>query len=109
MNPEPDQRIVRRARLEIDFARRDAYLALLKEEIEASIRLEPGVLMLHATSPRDAPHIIELLEVYASQAAYEAHIASPHFLKYKAGTQDMVLSLALTEADPILLAAKPAR
>ena len=103
-----DQRVVRQARLEIDPARRDAYLALLKEEIEASIRLEPGVLMLHATSPKNAPHRIELLEVYASQAAYEAHIASPHFLKYKAGTLDMVLSLELAEADPILLAAKPA-
>ena len=103
-----DQRVVRQARLEIDPARRDAYLAMLKEEIEASIRLEPGVLMLHATSPKNAPHRIELLEVYASQAAYEAHIASPHFLKYKAGTLDMVLSLELAEADPILLAAKPA-
>ena len=103
-----EQRVVRQARLEIDPARRDAYLALLKQEIEASIRLEPGVLMLHATSPKDAPHRIELLEVYASQAAYEAHIASPHFLKYKAGSLDMVLSLELAEADPILLAAKPA-
>ena len=103
-----DQRVGRQARLEIDPARRDAYLALLREEIEASIRLEPGVLMLHATSPKGAPHRVELLEVYASQAAYEAHIASPHFLKYKAGTLDMVLSLELAEADPIPLAAKPA-
>ena len=103
-----DQRVVRQARLEIDPARRNAYLALLKEEIEASIRLEPGVLMLHATSPKNAPHRVELLEVYASQAAYEAHIASPHFMKYKAGTLDMVLSLELAEADPILLVAKPA-
>ena len=107
MNWHVDQRIVRVARLEIDPARRDAYLSLLTEEIEASIRLEPGVIMLHATSPRSAPHRIELLEVYASQAAYEAHIASPHFLKYKSATHDMVLSLELAEAEPILLAAKP--
>ena len=36
--------IVRIAELEIDPAQLDAYKLALKEEIEASIRLEPGVL-----------------------------------------------------------------
>ena len=103
-----DQQIVRIAQLEIDPEQLQAYLGFLKEEIEASIRLEPGVLMLHATARKDAPHRVQLLEVYASRAAYEAHIASPHFLRYKAGTIAMVRSLELVEVDPILLAAKPA-
>ena len=103
-----DHQIVRIAQLEIDPEQLQAYLGLLKEEIEASIRLEPGVLMLHATARKDAPHRVQLLEVYASRAAYEAHIASPHFLRYKAGTIAMVRALELVEVDPILLAAKPA-
>lgn len=102
-----DQRVTRIARLDIDPARLDDYLAFLTEEIEASIRLEPGVLMLHATARKDAPHHVELLEQYASPAAYQAHIASPHFLKYKLGTADMVRQLELIEVEPILLAAKP--
>ncbi|QQR34612.1 antibiotic biosynthesis monooxygenase [Devosia oryziradicis] len=102
-----DQPITRIARLEIDPAQLDKYLAYLTEEIEASIRLEPGVLMLHATARKDAPHSIELLEQYASAAAYQAHIGSPHFLKYKRGTADMVRRLELIEVEPILLAAKP--
>ena len=101
-----DQQIVRIAQLEIDPDHLSDYLALLTEEIEASIRLEPGVIMLHATARQDAPHRIQLLEVYASRAAYEAHIASAHFLKYETGTLDMVRALELTEVDPILLAAK---
>ena len=103
-----DQQIVRIAQLEIDPDQLQAYIGFLKEEIEASIRLEPGVIMLHATARKDAPHRVQLLEVYASRAAYEAHIASPHFLRYKAGTIAMVRSLELVEVDPILLAAKPA-
>ncbi|MBE0579441.1 antibiotic biosynthesis monooxygenase [Devosia sp.] len=99
--------IVRIARLEIDPAQLRDYLGFLKEEIEASIRLEPGVIMLHATARKDAPHLIQLLEVHASPAAYEAHIASPHFQKYKTGTMAMVRALELIEVDPILLAAKP--
>ena len=102
-----DQQIVRIAQLEIDPEQLQAYLGFLKEEIEASIRLEPGVIMLHATARKDAPHLIQLLEVYASRAAYEAHVTSPHFLKYKTGTIEMVRALELTEVDPILLAAKP--
>lgn len=99
--------VTRIARLDIDPNRLDDYLAFLTEEIEASMRLEPGVFMLHATAHKDAPHHIELLEQYASPAAYQAHIASPHFLKYKTGTADMVRKLELIEVEPILLAAKP--
>ena len=103
-----DQQIVRIAQLEIDPDQLLAYLGFLKDEIEASIRHEPGVIMLHATARKHAPHLIQLLEVYASPAAYQAHIASPHFLKYKIATVAMVRALELIEVDPILLAAKPA-
>ena len=44
---------------------------------------------------------------YADTGAYEAHVQTPHFLKYKTGTQGMVKSLTLLETDPVLLAAKP--
>ena len=99
-------RFVRLAELEIDPASLDAYRRYLTEEIEASVRLEPGVLMLHAVSLADAPASIRLLEVYRSREDYEAHIRTPHFLRYKTGTAAMVLSLRLLDADPILLAGK---
>jgi quinol monooxygenase YgiN len=101
-----DPRVVRMAELEIVVSQLAAYKALLAEEITASIDREPGVLMLHAVSHKTDPHQIRLLEVYASQAAYEAHIQTPHFLKYKTATAAMVVSLRLIDVDPILLAAK---
>lgn len=100
--------LVRIAELEIDPAQLAAYKALLAEEVEASVRLEPGVLMLHAVSLNDDPAQIRLLEVYADRAAYEAHLRSPQFLKYKQGTAQMVRKLRLRETTPILLCAKPA-
>jgi len=45
--------------------------------------------------------------MYADQAAYDAHLNTSHFVKYKTGTQEMVKSLVLVETDPILLRAKP--
>ncbi|MDB5527925.1 MAG: Antibiotic biosynthesis monooxygenase [Devosia sp.] len=101
-----DQRVVRIAELEIVPSQVAEYTALLAEEIAASIEREPGVLMLHAVSHKSEPHQVRLLEVYASQAAYEAHIQTPHFLKYKTATATMVVSLRLIDVHPIMLAAK---
>jgi quinol monooxygenase YgiN len=101
-----DERMVRIAEIEVHPDQLDAYSLLLAEEIVASVEREPGVLMLHAVAHKDAPHYIRILEVYASQDAYQTHIETPHFLKYKLGTADMVTGLRLIEVDPILLAAK---
>jgi len=55
--------IVRLAELEIDPAQLDTYLTLLREEIKASVRLEPGVLTLNAVALKDAPDHIRLMEI----------------------------------------------
>src|SRR3954462_5433028 len=104
--PEPEPMMVRIAEIEIDPAQLDAYKAILAEEQEASVRLEPGVLMLHSVAIAESPTSIRLLEVYASRSAYEAHLKSPHFVKYKTLTEKMVKSLRLVETTPILLCAK---
>ncbi|MBI3476584.1 MAG: antibiotic biosynthesis monooxygenase [Acidobacteria bacterium] len=98
--------IVRIAELEIDPAQLDAYRAALKEEIETSIRIEPGVLTLLAVSLKEHPEQIRLFETYKDAAAYESHIQSPHFKTYKTRTGQMVKSLRLVETDPILLGSK---
>ncbi|MGJ5817545.1 putative quinol monooxygenase [Paludibaculum fermentans] len=104
---EPAQsKIVRLAELEIDQAQLEKYKAALREEIEASIRLEPGVLTLYAMALKDNPTQVRILETYADVAAYRAHLETPHFKKYKAATQGMVKSLKLLETDPILLGTK---
>jgi quinol monooxygenase YgiN len=98
--------VVRIAELEIDPAQLQAYKALLAEEIEASVRIEPGVLSLSAVSIKGNPTHIRILEVYADQQAYEAHLKTSHFLKYKTGTAGMVRSLNLLEAEPVMMCAK---
>jgi len=94
--------MVRLAKLVIDFAQLEKYKAALKEEIEASFRLEPGVLTLYAVSEKGNPTHITILEIYASEQAYKAHVQKPHFLKYKTITKEMVKSLELVETIPLL-------
>jgi quinol monooxygenase YgiN len=101
----PD-RLVRIAELEIDPGQLEAYKSALREEIEASIRIEPGVLTLYAVAVKDQPHQIRLFEVYAGTAAYQAHLQSAHFLKYKTKTVHMVKALKLIETEPLVLGSK---
>jgi quinol monooxygenase YgiN len=99
----PKEPVIRLAELEIDPAQLDNYKTALKEEIAASVRLEPGVLKLYALSVRDHPNQIRMFEMYRDQASYEAHLETPHFKKYKTMTQRMVRSLTLIETEPVLL------
>jgi quinol monooxygenase YgiN len=101
--PDPQ---VRLAEIDIDPTQLESYKAALKEEIDASVRAEPGVLALYAVAEKDNPTRIRVFEIYANQEAYEAHLETAHFKKYKAVTQDMVKSLKLIETVPIMLGAK---
>ena len=104
---QPTQnRYVRVAELEIDPAQLESYRAALVEEIEMSVRVEPGVLSLYAVADKENPARVIVFEIYADEAAYKAHLETPHFLKYKTGTQAMVKSLRLAETVPIALGAK---
>lgn len=94
--------VVRLAKLVIDSAQLNAYNAILKEGIETAVRVEPGVLTLYAVAEKNNPTHITILEIYASTAAYQSHVKTPYFLKYKNATKDMVKSLELVETTPLI-------
>jgi 4-carboxymuconolactone decarboxylase len=95
------------AKIIIDSAQLENYRAALKEGIETAVRVEPGVLTLFAVYEKDNPTHVTVLEVYASKEAYQSHLQTPHFKKYKNTTKDMVKSLELIDVAPIGLASKP--
>src|SRR5436189_1446432 len=95
VSAQQKNQMVRLAKLIIDSTQLEDYKALLKEEIEASVRLEPGVITLYAVSEKEKPTHITILEIYASIDAYKAHVQTPHFIKYKNGSKEMVKSLEL--------------
>lgn len=97
-----DAPLVRLSRIEVDPQQLGAYNALLREEIEASMRLEPGVLTLYATAEKEHPHRVTILEIYANAAAYRSHLQTPHFRKYKQGTLKMVQKLELIDSTALI-------
>lgn len=99
--------VVRIARLQIDSVQLDKYKAILKEHAETAVRVEPGVITLNAVYEKNNPTHVTVFEIYANAEAYQLHIKTPHFLKYKTSTKDMVKSLELIETVPIALETKP--
>jgi quinol monooxygenase YgiN len=97
---------VRVAEIEIDPVQLEAYQAAVKEQIEAAIRLEPGVLALYSVADKDNLAHITVFEIYTDVEAYKTHLETAHFKKYKTATQNMVKSLKLRETVPILLGVK---
>jgi len=93
---------VRLSLITVDPNQLEEYNTFLKEEIEASIKLEPGVLTLYAVSEIEQPNRIVILEIYANEDAYRKHIETPHFKKYKEGTLDMIQSLELIDTTPLI-------
>jgi quinol monooxygenase YgiN len=94
------------AEIEIDPAQLEAYKAAVHEQIETAIRVEPGVLVLYAVVDKDSPTHVRVFEIYADTDAYQSHLQSAHFKKYKSITEKMVKSLRLVQTVPIMLGAK---
>jgi quinol monooxygenase YgiN len=106
MAQDKQAQYVQVAQIEIDPAQLDAYKAAVSEQIEAAIRLEPGVLVLYSVVDNESPTHVTVFEIYRDAEAYRAHLEAPHFKKYKIITEKMVTSLKLVKTDPIALGAK---
>ncbi|MBO6144645.1 MAG: antibiotic biosynthesis monooxygenase [Prevotella sp.] len=100
--------LVRLAEIEVHPQYLTEYLAAAKEIQQESLKSEPGVLCLFPSQLKedDGEHQssetqIRILEIYASQEAYQHHIQTAHFQKYKQGTLHMVKSLKLQDLSPL--------
>jgi quinol monooxygenase YgiN len=91
--------MVRISEIEINPDYLEEYKAILKEEAEASVRVEPGVISIFPMYQKGNPTQVRILEIYASREAYESHLKTPHFQKYKSTTLKMVRSLRLVDME----------
>lgn len=101
---EYGERIVRLAQIEVYPDKLEEYLGFAKEVGTVSMATEPGVIGLFSMQDKADPCKIYILEVYADREAYQSHLQTAHFRKYKEGTATMVKSLQLTDTSPMVSA-----
>ena len=89
------------AKIKVDINQLEKYKVALKEQMNTAIKLEPGVLSYTVVADKKDLSLITIIEVYANLEAYQSHILTPHFKKYKDAVKDMVLSLELIDTELI--------
>jgi quinol monooxygenase YgiN len=98
-NAQIDNKIYRMAKIKVDINQLEKYKFALKEQMNTALKVEPGVLSYTAVADKKDISQITILEVYANGEAYQSHIATPHFKKYKDTVKEMVLSLELLDIE----------
>ena len=93
--------IVRIAEIEVYPQYLEEYLAFANEVDRLSIEREPGVICLYPMQSAEDLCQIRILEIYASDEAYQQHLKTDHFQKYKQGTLHMVKDLKLPTMKPL--------
>ena len=96
-----DSMIVRLAEIEVYPEYLKEYLTFANEVDRLSVEREPGVVCLFPMQSVEDSTQIRILEIYASEEAYQRHIKTEHFQKYKQGTMHMVKSLRLPTMQPL--------
>ena len=96
-----DNLLVRMAEIEVHLEWLDAYLAAARTVGAESVAKEPGVVCIFPMQQKENPCIIRIVEIYRDEAAYKAHLETPHFCAYKEGTPHMIKSLELVPMSPL--------
>ncbi len=93
--------IVRLAEIEVYPQYLKEYLEFANEVDRLSVEREPGVVCLFPMQTAEDSCQIRILEIYASEEAYQQHLKTDHFQKYKQGTLHMVKDLKLPTMKPL--------
>ena len=98
---EGNKLVVRIAEIEVHPEWLEEYLVAAGDVGAESVAKEPGVVCIFPMQQKEHPNIIRIVEIYRDEAAYKAHLASPHFRAYKEGTPHMIKSLKLVPMRPL--------
>ena len=96
-----DQMIFRIAEIEVYPDNLAEYLAAAKAVGAESVAKEPGVVCIFPMQKKEHPTQIRIVEIYRDEAAYKAHLETPHFKAYKDGTYHWIKSLNLEPMLPL--------
>jgi len=72
--------------LEIAPGRRDDFIARAREHRANVVKNEPDCHRFDISVPQDSDTMVRLYEVYADEAAFEAHMNTPYMKEYREDT-----------------------
>jgi quinol monooxygenase YgiN len=80
------------AEFEVKPDRLEQFLELARADASQSVAKEPGCGQFDVTLDREQPNRVVLYEVYQDEAAFDAHLETPHLAAFRAGIEDLIVS-----------------
>lgn len=77
----------------------ERFAPLIAENARKSVALEPGCLQFDVARALEAPDRILLYEVYADEAAFNAHSKMPHVAEFFSAAGDMIAERKVTRLE----------
>jgi quinol monooxygenase YgiN len=75
----------------IDPRQFDPFLPLMLENARRSREQEPGCRQFDVCVDESRPNVVFLYELYDDRAAFDAHLATPHFKSFSTATASMIV------------------
>jgi quinol monooxygenase YgiN len=80
------------AEFEVKPGKLEQFLELAEVDSRHSVADEPGCRQFTVTVDREPPDRVVLFEVYDDEAAFDAHLKTPHLEAFRAGIEPLVVS-----------------
>jgi quinol monooxygenase YgiN len=80
------------AEFEVRPGKLEQFLEHAEVDSRHSVADEPGCRQFTVTVDREQPDRVVLFEVYDDEAAFEAHLETPHLKAFRAGIEPLIVS-----------------
>lgn len=74
--------------MQVQPEHREAFMTAMLDDARGSVADEPGCLRFDVLQDTQDPNTIYLYEVYRDQAAFNAHLQAPHFIRWRDTVKD---------------------
>lgn len=74
--------------IQIKEGYKEQFVAAMLDDAKGSVNDEPGCLRFDVIQDAADPNRIWLYEVYVDEAAFQAHLQAPHFIKWRDTVKD---------------------
>ncbi len=76
------------APIQIKEGHKEAFVEAMIDDADGSMKNEPGCLRFDVIQDGGDPNRIWLYEVYVDEAAFQEHLKTPHFIKWRDTVKD---------------------
>lgn len=76
------------APIKIKDGYKEQFVEAMLDDAKGSVQNEPGCLRFDVIQDAGDPNLIWLYEVYVDEAAFQVHMQTPHFIKWRDTVKD---------------------